>query len=153
MAIERGEFPLPDVDDPLVGPFFAAAARGELAITRCAECDRLVWYPASCPVCGAEPIWVAVSGRATLFSWVTVRRPFLPAFADFVPFVTALVALEEDASVRLCTMVPEVDPSVLRADQAMRVVFRPLRFATVPDREVIVPMFVPVESSSNRPPH
>ena len=148
MAIERADFPLPDVDDPLVGPFFAAATRGELAVTRCAACRRFVWYPAPCPRCGVEPIWQAVSGRATLFSWVTVRRPFLPAFADFVPFVTALVAIEEDASVRLCTMIPDVDPSALRADQPMVVAFRSLRFPTVPDREVIVPMFVPDESAS-----
>jgi uncharacterized protein len=144
MAIDRGDFPLPDVDDPIVAPFFAAAARGELRVTGCDDCDRLVWYPPeSCPTCGAELTWRAVSGNASLFSWVVVRRPFLPAFAEMVPFVTALVALTEDPSVRLCTFVPDVNPATLYADQPMVVEFRPLRFPTVPGREAIVPMFVP----------
>src|SRR3989442_1333144 len=109
MAIQRAAFPLPDVDDPLTAPFFAAAARDELAIPRCRQCRRYVWYPKEhCPFCGSpsgrEPkasggresslLWEAVSGRATLFTWAVVRRAFLPAFADRVPFVTALVALD-----------------------------------------------------------
>ena len=45
MAIQRADFPLPDVDDPLTAPFFAGAARGELVIPRCDACDAYVWYP------------------------------------------------------------------------------------------------------------
>lgn len=159
MAITRADFPLPDVSDALVAPFFAGAAVGELRITRCGACGAYVWYPvADCPECGEPAIeWVAVSGRATLFSWAVVRRAFLPAFADRVPFVTALVALDEDPAVRLCTLVVDLDPgsetehdfddgfdrgvAALHADAPMEVVFRPLRFTTVPDREVVVPMF------------
>ena len=142
MAITRADFPLPDIDDPLTGEHFAGAARGELVIPRCEQCARFVWYPAAeCPGCGGEPRWVPVSGDATLFSWAVVRRAFLPAFAEMVPFVTALVALTEDPAVRLCTYVVDTEPEQLRADMPLRVTFRPLRFATVPDRAVIVPMF------------
>jgi uncharacterized OB-fold protein len=77
-----------------------------------------------------------------LFSWAVVRRPFLPAFAEMVPFVTALVALVEDPAVRLCSYVVDADPESLRADAPLRVSFRPLSFPTVPDRSVTVPMFV-----------
>lgn len=150
MAIERDGFPLPDVDDPIVAPFFAAARHRELHVTGCDRCERLVWYPTGpCPTCGSALTWRAVSGDASLFSWVVVRRPFLPAFAEMVPFITALVSLREDPAVRLCTLVPDVDPAELRADQTMVVEFRPLRFPTVPDREVIVPMFIPNRSGSN----
>lgn len=143
MAIERDDFPLPDADDPLVGPFFSAAARGELVVPRCDACDRYVWYPeAECPACGGELTWTRVSGRGTLFTWVVVRRPFLPAFADKVPFVTALVALDEDPAVRMVTYV-DVDPSTLRAEQPMHVEFRPLAFSTVPGKSAVVPWFVP----------
>jgi uncharacterized OB-fold protein len=76
-----------------------------------------------------------------LFSWATVRRPFLPAFADAVPFVTALVALEEDAAVRVVTYLVDAEPETLRADEPVQVTFRPLAFPTVPDKSVIVPMF------------
>ena len=109
---------------------------------RCGSCARWCWYPeAACPACGGELAWTATTGRGSLFSWVVVERAFLPAFADMVPFVTALVALEEDPAVRIVTLLVDVDPSVLAPDQTMEAVFRPLAFATVPDRAVVVPMF------------
>ena len=102
MAIQRADFPLPDVDDALTAPFFAAAARHELVIPRCAACAAYVWYPVErCPTCDGTPAWTPVSGRGTLFSWAVVRRAFLPAFAEQVPFVTALIALDEDPFVRV----------------------------------------------------
>ena len=146
MAITRAEFPLPDVDDALTAGYFSGAARGELSIPRCDVCGRWVWYPeAACPACGGALTWTATSGRGGLFSWVVVERAFLPAFADMVPFVTALVALEEDPAVRIVALLVDVDPAELAIDLPMEAVFRPLAFPTVPDRSVVVPMFtVPV---------
>ncbi|HEY3721822.1 MAG TPA: OB-fold domain-containing protein [Acidimicrobiia bacterium] len=142
MAIKRADFPLPDVADPLTAQFFAGAARGELVIPRCVECDRWVWYPEEqCPTCGGELAWRATSGRGTLFSWAVVQRPFLPAFAEMVPFVTALVSLAEAPDVRIVTYVVDADAGDLRADLPVEVTFRPLSFPTVPDRAVTVPMF------------
>jgi uncharacterized OB-fold protein len=143
VAIRRDDFPLPDVDDPLTAPFFAGAARGELVVTRCGACDEYVWYPQErCPRCEGPLVWAAVSGRARLFSWAVVQRAFLPAFADRVPFVTALVALDEDPAVRLATYVVDAPAESLRADEPLRATFRPLSFSTVPGRSVVVPMFV-----------
>jgi len=142
VAIRRDDFPLPDVDDPLTAPYFAGAARGELMITRCEACEAYVWYPQEhCPDCEGALTWEPVSGAATLFSWAIVRRAFLPAFAEQVPFVTALVALVEDPAVRLPTYLVDADPESLRADEPVRVTFRPLSFPTVPGKSVIVPMF------------
>jgi uncharacterized OB-fold protein len=142
MAIRRDDFPLPDVDDPLTAPYFAGAARGELVITHCDACNEYVWFPQpQCPRCGGPLSWTPVSGRATLFSWATVRRPFLPAFADKIPFVTALVALEEDPAVRVVTYLVDADPESLLADEPVQATFRPLSFSTVPGKSVIVPMF------------
>jgi uncharacterized protein len=142
VAIRRDDFPLPDVTDPLTAPFFAGAARGELVITHCDACDEYVWYPQpQCPRCNGPLTWKPVTGRGSLFSWATVRRAFLPAFADRVPFVTALVALEEDPAVRLATYLVDADPETLRADERVRVTFRPLTFSTVPGKSVVVPMF------------
>ena len=142
MAIRRDDFPLPDVDDPLTAPFFAGAARGELVVPKCAACGAYVWYPAgACPHDGGALEWRPVSGRGTLFSWAVVRRAFLPAFADKVPFVTALVALDEDPAVRLCTYLVDAEPESLTPDAPVHVQFRPLAFSTVPGRSVVVPMF------------
>ncbi len=144
MAIKRADFPLPDVGDPLTAEFFAGATRGELVVPRCVECDRWVWYPeAKCPTCGGDLAWRTTSGRGNLFSWAVVQRPFLPAFSEMVPFVTALVSLEEAPEVRIVTYVVDADPGDLRADLPLEVTFRPLGFPTVPDRAVTVPMFTP----------
>jgi uncharacterized OB-fold protein len=144
MAITRADFPLPDLDEPASAPYFEGAARGELVVTKCAACDRYVWYPEpKCPQCGGPLEWVPVSGRGTLFSWAVVRRPFLPAFEDKVPFVTALVAIDEDPAVRLVTYIVDIEPEDLIADLPVHVTFRPLAFSTVPDRTVVVPMFAP----------
>jgi uncharacterized OB-fold protein len=144
MAITRADFPLPDVEDPLTAEFFAAARRSELSIPRCDPCDRWVWYPEpECPGCGGAPAWTVTSGEARLFSWAVVRRPFLPAFADMIPFVTALVSLEDAPGVRIVTYIVDAEPEVLVADLPLTVSFRDLAFPTVPGRRVAVPMFRP----------
>ena len=144
MAIRRADFPLPDVDDPLTAAYFAGAARGELVVPRCDVCARFVWYPeASCPHCGGPLTWTRVSGRGTLFSWVVVERAFLPAFAEQVPFVSGLVALDEDPAVRIVTYLVDIARDSLQAEMPLVATFRPLSFPTVPDRAVVVPMFRP----------
>jgi uncharacterized OB-fold protein len=77
-----------------------------------------------------------------LFSWVVVTHAFLPQFADLVPFVPALVALDDDPAVRIPTRMVDCDPDDLRFEMPVRVVFRPLRFADV-DAEVPAPLFAP----------
>jgi uncharacterized OB-fold protein len=71
-----------------------------------------------------------------------VTHPFLPQFADLVPFAPALVALEEDPRVRLATRMVECDLDALEFEMPVLVTFRPLTFAGV-DGEVLAPLFVP----------
>jgi hypothetical protein len=149
MALKRADFPLPDLTDERTAEYFAGAARGELVLPRCDSCNRFVWYPEEeCPHCGARSFtWTRVSGRGRVFTWTVVRRAFLPAFEEMVPFVTALVSLEEDPAVRIVSYIVDCDPDALAADLPVEAVFRPLRFPTVPDRSVAVPMFVPASQS------
>ena len=145
MALKRADFPLPDLTDERTAEYFAGAARGELVLPRCDSCNRFVWYPEEeCPHCGAGSFtWTRVSGRGRVFTWTVVRRAFLPAFEEMVPFVTALVSLEEDPALRIVSYIVDCEPDALAADLPVEAVFRPLQFATVPDRSVPVPMFVP----------
>jgi uncharacterized OB-fold protein len=141
----RDDFPLPDTEWPPVREFWAAAGRGELSLPRCDACARLVWYPdGPCRRCGGTTrTWNPVAGGGTLFSWSVVRRAFIPQLADEVPYVTGLVALDDDPAVRLVTRIVDVAPGALRIDMPMRVVFRPLRFPGIV-RTVAAPMFAPV---------
>lgn len=138
------DFPLPDTEWGPARGFFEAAARSELAIPRCAACQRRVWYPKpACPDCGGRELpWVPVSGRGTLFSWATVQRPLWKPFAEKVPYTTGLVALEEDPRVRLVSLLADCAPEELRPDMAVHAVFRPLAFADG-ERALVVPFFAP----------
>lgn len=138
-------FPLPDTDWPPAAPFWAAAAEGRLSLPRCDGCGRLVWYPADrCRRCGGEAqSWVDLSGRGTLFSWVVVHQQFLPQYEP--PYVTALVAVDENPAVRLATRLVDVDPAApgLTIDQPLEVTFGPLRFPGVAG-EVTAPFWRPI---------
>jgi uncharacterized OB-fold protein len=140
----RADFPLPDTEWEPTREFWAGAARAELRIPRCDSCGRLSWYPEErCRHCKGEQLtWETMSGRGTLFSWVVVTHAFLPQFADLVPFVPALVALEEDPAVRLATRVVDCDPDQLDFELPVTVSFRPISFTDV-DGAVPAPLFVP----------
>ncbi len=138
------EFPLPDTDWPPTRPFWEAAARGSLEIPRCAACGAWNWYPPErCRTCGSPDLgWEPVSGRGRLYAWAVVRRALARPFSDQVPYVAALVSLDEDPRVRLVTKVVDCDPDALRAELPLQVVFRPLRFPQA-SREVVAPLFAP----------
>lgn len=136
---------LPDTDWDETREFWAAAARGELAIPRCTRCDQRVWYPrATCPRCESGDLrWEPVSGRGTLFSWAVVERALFKPFAEKAPYITGLVALEEDPSVRIVTNLVDCEPDDLRMDMPVRVVFADLEFPGSNSR-VPAPFFTPV---------
>jgi uncharacterized OB-fold protein len=82
-----------------------------------------------------------------------VHRAFLPEFADQIPFVTGLVSLAEDESLRVPTRIVDCEPEALIADMEMEVVFRPLPFGD-PSTPVLAPFFrpsaTPLRRSSER---
>ena len=81
---------------------FAATASsgpssGCLSVRRCGECGGSFIIPlASCPTCGARDVAVVPArGTGRLYSWVVAYRAFDPAFETSVPYVIALVELDE----------------------------------------------------------
>ena len=81
-------------------------------------------------------------GSGRLFSWTVVRQAFLPQFAELVPYVSGLVALDEDPAIRLVTFVVDCRPEDLVVDMPMEAVFRPLTFSAV-EGSVQAPCFRP----------
>ena len=124
-------FPLPDVTWPPAQPFWAGAARRELCLPRCDSCAILnAAGETSCRRCdGSAFTWDTLSGFGTLYSWTYVRRAFLPQFAGEVPFLTGLVGVVEDPAVRLATRLVDCEPTDLRIDLPVEVVFVALPFA------------------------
>jgi hypothetical protein len=142
--VVRSDFPLPDPTWEPTAEFWAGAARHELRVPHCDRCGRACWYPEDrCRFCtGTAFSWKTMSGRGTVFSWVVVTHAFLPQFADLVPFVPALVALDEDPAVRIATRLVDVDPDDVDFDLPVLATFRPISFTGV-DGEVTAPLFAP----------
>jgi uncharacterized OB-fold protein len=82
---------------PISEPYWRSLVDGKLSIQRCPACDSLQHYPRPfCVNClSSELEWKHVSGRATLFSFTVVRRAATAAFAADLPYVLAIVELEE----------------------------------------------------------
>lgn len=90
------ELPLPLVT-PESAPYWQGAREGVLLLQRCLDCRVLRFYPRrTCPACwSARAEWERVSGRGRVHSFTIIHRPPAPAFAGRVPYVVALVDLEE----------------------------------------------------------
>ncbi|MCB1747262.1 MAG: OB-fold domain-containing protein [Gammaproteobacteria bacterium] len=89
--------PPPRVVGPGDAPFWAAIDAGELAVARC-RCGACYLREQACPACDAPASalrWVPAAGRATLLSHVVFDKAYHPYFADRLPYVVAVVALEE----------------------------------------------------------
>lgn len=88
--------PLPHPNE-VSQPFWDAAKRHELQIQRCNACETHIFYPReACSEClAADLVWIPVSGKGTLYSYTIAQAPTHPAFADDVPYVIAIVELEE----------------------------------------------------------
>ncbi len=109
---------------PLTRPFWDAAREERLLIQHCPVCARWVFYPRKrCPHCWADELeWREASGRAHVASFTTVERPGHPAFADDVPYVVALVDLEEGP--RMLTNIVELTPRDLDVGDPVEVVWQ-----------------------------
>jgi uncharacterized OB-fold protein len=128
MSGEAVRAPYPDPTWAPAYPFWEGAARRELLLPRCTGCTTL--NPAgelACRNCGAAELrWERMSGSARVYAWTVVRRAFLPEFAGEVPFITGLVTIAEDPTVRLVTRFVECDADDMRIDLPVTVVFEPL---------------------------
>jgi uncharacterized OB-fold protein len=136
-AREIAERHLPDPEWPVAQPFWDGSRAGELRFPRCRRCGRWVWYPAAtCPGCGGgDHVWTAVGGRGRIFTWVRVHRAFLPGYEGRVPFVTALVALDEDPALRVATFLRDVPADGPRVGMAVEVTFEAV------DERLTLPVF------------
>jgi uncharacterized OB-fold protein len=116
------EKPLPGIDQESL-PFWQAARERRLAIMRCGACRKHFFYPRLyCPHCHSAAVeWTTASGRGTIYTFTIARRPAGPAFKADVPYVVALVELEEGP--RLMTNIVTSDVAGVRIGQPVTAIF------------------------------
>jgi uncharacterized OB-fold protein len=107
MADYAKPLPYPDAETK---PYWEWAKQHELRMQRCADCHEVRFPPRPmCPACNSmRDEWVAMSGTGTIYSWVVIHPPVLPAFADEAPYAVALVQLDDDPTLRLVGTVSDL---------------------------------------------
>lgn len=88
--------PLPQIDRDHEG-WWAGLRRHELLVQDCPNCRKRIFPPQPmCPHChSTERTWHRLAPQGKVYSWVVVRRPSHPWFADKVPYPVVLVEMEE----------------------------------------------------------
>jgi uncharacterized OB-fold protein len=124
------------VIDPGTRPFWDAAREGRLSIPRCRACGRHHFYPRElCPHCHSDDLeWVDALGTGEIYSFTIARKPAGPVFAADVPYVVALITLDEGP--RMLTNIVTDDVERVRIGDRVRV-----HFDAVTD-ELTLPKFV-----------
>jgi uncharacterized protein len=117
-------------------PFWVGGEHGRLNLARCGSCHQ--WLHPPRPICrhcrSTDVRTEQVSGRATVFTFTVNHQPWnrnLP-----VPYVLAIVAIEEDPRVHLTTRLVDVDPADVSIGMAVEVRFQQ-------HDDVWLPLFAP----------
>jgi uncharacterized OB-fold protein len=78
-------------------PFWAAVQERRLIMPKCDACGKISFPPTvACPACGGDKFtWTEMSGRGKVYSFVVYHRVYHPSLTDKVPYVVALIELEE----------------------------------------------------------
>ncbi len=105
------------------GFFWTAGGAGELRFLRCRDCGARIHPPL--PICpmdhsknlAPEP----VSGRGTVCTFTINHQSWMPG--PELPFVVAIVEIEEDPSIRLTTNIVGCRPEDVTIGMPVRVVF------------------------------
>ncbi len=103
--------------------FWCGGADGKLHILRCGACGHWIHpYAARCPRCrSADVAPQPVSGRASVAGFTVNHQQWMPHFE--VPFVIAIVELEEQHDVRLMTNLPRTPIDQVQVGMQVKVYF------------------------------
>ncbi len=128
--------PLP-VPTPETEPFWSAARDHRLSLPKCAACGTVRFPPsAHCPDCGAaEHDWVDLSGTGKVFSFVTFQRLYNKGWEGEIPYVVALIQLDEGP--RILSGLTGIDAADVVCDMPVKVVFDDVT------EDVTLPKFTP----------
>jgi uncharacterized OB-fold protein len=116
--------PVPSVETE---PFWAAVQERRLIMPQCEACKTVTFPPSvACPRCsGSAFAWTEMSGRGKVYSFVVYHRVYHPAFKDKVPYVLAVIELDEGP--RIVSNVVEIPVDQVRCEMPVEVVYEEVR--------------------------
>lgn len=83
----------------LTDPFWQGAREGKLCLQRCSTCSHVEFYPKKyCSHCLNDSLeWFETSGFGTIHTFTVIHRAPSKKFAEKVPYVVALIDVDEGA--------------------------------------------------------
>ena len=83
----------------LTNPFWQGAREGKLCLQRCSTCSHVEFYPKKyCSHCLNDSLeWFEASGLGTIHTFTVIHRAPSKEFAEKVPYVVALIDVDEGA--------------------------------------------------------
>lgn len=120
--------------------FWKGNNEGKLMIQKCKDCHQPIFYPRmSCPFCFSDSIeWIESSGKGKIYSYTVVRSNAPSAFLADMPFIIAVIRLDE--GVQMLTNIVECEPEEVCCELPVQVVFEKLT------DEFTLPKFKPVKA-------
>ena len=114
--------PVPQVESDL---YWEKCKEHELWLRYDNDAEQAYFYPRDIsPITfSRNTSWVQASGKATLYTYAIVHRAPHPGFVGDVPFVTALVELEEGPIMPTNIVMDDPTPEKLQIGMALEVVF------------------------------
>jgi uncharacterized protein len=111
--------------DQWTQPFWDSARKHRLTAAKCAACGTFRMPPTPfCPECLSQDIdWPTLSGRGTIFSFTVVHRAITPEMEGALPYVPALVDLDDAPGARLITTIVDVPIERIRIGAPVCVVW------------------------------
>ena len=105
--------------------YWQKAKEGELWLRKCNACGEAYFYPRDISPCcfSRDTTWIKASGKATLYTYGIVQRAPHPGFVEDVPFVTAIVELEEGPTMPTNIVIDDPTPENLQVGMALEAVF------------------------------
>jgi uncharacterized OB-fold protein len=109
---------------PGTKPFWEGCRQGQLLLQKCDQCGAQQFYPRMiCTSCSARSLqWVESSGSGTVVSWTIVRHPVSEAYADDVPYVIALIKLQEGPT--MMSQIIDCEPESVHCGMQVSVCFQ-----------------------------
>jgi uncharacterized protein len=132
------EPPRPEPDE-ITRFFWEGVDQHRLLILRCNSCRHYVHLPRDvCPFCLSTDLSPGeVSGRGVLETFTIPLQPFHPWFRERVPYVLAVVELDEQEDLKLVTNIVDTAEESVRCGMRVHVVFREI------SPGLTLPLFVP----------
>lgn len=120
--MDQAQRPLPQ-PTRITQPYWDAAKDHRLVIQQCGCCKTRQFYPREfCTACLSENIeWIECGGHGTIYTYTVNRRPSNTALSDKVPYVVAMIDLDE--GVRMMANILESPPEAIRIGARVRICF------------------------------